>query len=68
MVDVVSSHAAGVRRHSREFHVEAEVVVAAGAFEAFPAGYTGLDGDTVAGLEVGDFGTSPDNFAGAFVA
>ena len=68
MVDVVSSHAAGVRRHSREFHVEAEVIVAAGAFEAFPARHAGLDGGAVTGFEVGDFGAGPDDFARAFVA
>ena len=65
---VVPPHAARVWRHSREFHIETEVVVAAGAFEAFPAGYTGLDGNAVAGLEVGDLGAGPDDFSRAFVA
>jgi len=65
---VVPPHAARVRRHSREFHIEAEVVVAAGAFEAFPTWHAGLDGDAVAGLEVCYCGAGPNNLARAFVA
>ena len=65
---VVPPHAARVWRHSREFHIETEVVVAAGAFEAFPAGNAGLDSDAVTGFEVGDLGAGPDDFARAFVA
>ena len=65
---MVAPHAARVRRHTREFHVEAEVVVAGGAFETFAAGHAGLDGDAVAYLEMGDLGAGPDDFARAFVA
>jgi hypothetical protein len=64
---MVPPHAARVRRHSREFHIQAEVVVAAGAFEAFPARYAGLDGDAVPGLEMCYRGAGPDDFARAFV-
>jgi hypothetical protein len=63
VVNVVAAHTARVRWHSREFHIQAEVVVAAGAFEAFPAGYAGLDGDAIAYLEMGDFGAGPNDFA-----
>lgn len=64
---MIAPHTARVRRHSRELHVEAEVVVTSGAFEAFAAGHAGLDSDAVAGLKMSDFGAGPDDFAGAFV-
>jgi hypothetical protein len=41
--------------------------VAAGAFEAVAARNSRLNGYAIAGFEVLDFGTCPDDFTGAFV-
>ena len=42
--------------------------MAAGAFKAFAARNSRLNGYAVAGFEVLHIGASPDDFAGAFVA
>lgn len=68
MVNMIAPHTARVRRHSRELDIEAQIVVSAGAFEAFPTGHAGLDGDAVACFKVADFGPRPDDLSRAFVA
>lgn len=67
-VDMVSSDRARVGRDAGEGYGEAEVVVSGGAFEAAATGEAGLDGDAVAGSEVANVRTSPNDFASGFMA
>jgi len=57
---VVAAKVTVIGRGGAKLHVEAEVVATGLAFFAHPAGDTGLDGHTVAGLEVGHLRSTPD--------
>jgi len=66
-VDVVAADGAVEGWRAGECDVWTEVIVASRADEAFVAGNTGLDGDAVAGAEMGDVAAGVDDDAGAFV-
>jgi len=68
MVNMVAAHAASIRRHTRELHIETKIVVPTGAFEAVAARDSRLNGYAVTRFEVLHIGAGPDDFAGAFVA
>lgn len=67
-VHVIPANRAVERRHSREFHISAEIILARGAVEAFVAWHARLDCYTIADLEMLDVAARGDDDAGAFMA